>query len=912
MIYFTGFWNKITGEVIGTGNIIKIAPINQKLFPCPNYGPGLRIEWNSINGINNYLIEYKEENGEWKYYTWENKNWTNFLEPPNSRNCTVDDKFCTRCIKLNQVYNFRVKARDDKNNDLTDWSETASGIYNYEEINETDKKIEEIPEQIYYNIKINTLDYLRNEQKPAAKPATGMEINSIPDEMHPVVLYTDINIIKERIKNEPYKTWWNEIKNTNEWVVNYDISKFTRIQKATYSKIMAFEYAITKDERYGNKSRDLLLNMNSGTYKENEEVEGLIWFSEAYDMLKGANYNFNAVEQVCRKVCKTTRGFTWKKGFYKKTTCTDVCEDFTKKEEKIKSLLKGNMESLATTSITEIASNDMVRNNNLHIRRFSAVGVAALVLHNKEFFDDAMNGDRTGGVVGKIADNIVNWFTDAGGFNYKGVKDVINYQIVDSNEGGWAEGPSYMRYSFLAAIPFIKAMENAKVENNWLDTTTLKNLFDWGVKIRMPNGARPPFDDSNLEISYFFGGYLNNPVYNWDWINSDNPYYSNDWGSVTLIDNICYYDDKTGITEPNWEPTQILPKAGEIIFRSGWKENDNYLAFLAENNRAVNRGFEHEHFDTMSFILYAYGKYLAIDSGYINYDNRAKTNKPVNHNVVLVDGMLASNGYINEVSSFSTEFLDYGEATDNSRQERGILFIDKDYYLIFDLINANTKAEFLMHGNGLISQGTARKYSSSAGEWIQDNVGLLAYVLTKPGDSVSFKTGTDSKEYGESSQHTYMSVIKTGKNIGFLSLLYPSENRKYPIIISNKTKDNIQFIKMEKDNWKGIALVNEQKKLLNLTEQGVDIETDASKLFVKLEDGKIKYIFADDVTKMNINKENFFVSTNPTTLAVKYDNANIEIYYNDNGVVKLYEKTSNVVYNSQERNDLYNNGVVSL
>mgnify|MGYP001577509039 CR=1 FL=1 len=76
MIYFTGFWNKITGEVIGTGNIIKIAPINQKLFPCPNYGPGLRIEWNSINGINNYLIEYKEENGEWKYYTWENKNKT--------------------------------------------------------------------------------------------------------------------------------------------------------------------------------------------------------------------------------------------------------------------------------------------------------------------------------------------------------------------------------------------------------------------------------------------------------------------------------------------------------------------------------------------------------------------------------------------------------------------------------------------------------------------------------------------------------------------------------------------------------------------------------------------------------------------------------------------------------------------
>ncbi|MDO8622794.1 MAG: heparinase II/III family protein [archaeon] len=748
-------------------------------------------------------------------------------------------------------------------------------------------------------INIKTFDYFKTEQEPVGKIAmrTGMELNSIPNEIHPVVLYTDINLIKNRITREPYKSWWNQIKTTNGWVLNYPISNLTKLDKARYAKIIAFTYAVTKEEKYGDKARDLLLDMNTGYYKENEEVEGLIWFSESYDMLKGAKYNFEKTKlSVCKKDCNCHRVWTFKN--YGRMKC-DTCYSC---ESRIWNNIKGQMENLATTDIGEIGSNDMVRTNNLHIRRYSAVGVAAIVLHNKEYFDNAMNGGTTLGVAGKIANPVVKFFSgDAGGFEYDGVKDTINHQIVDYDEGGWAEGPFYMRYAFLAAIPYMKAMENAGVGNNWLDATTLNNLFEWGIKIRMPNGARPPFDDSNVNSTYFFNGYLNNPVYNWDWINSNKPYFSNDWGSVTLIDNICYYDDSVKSVAPDWEPTQILPKTGEIILRSGWEKNDTYLAFFAENGRAVERGYGHEHSDTLSFVLYAYEKYLAIDPGYINWDNRDKTNSPGSHNVVLIDGMLMTNSYINEKSSFSTEFLDYGEASDNFQHERGILFIDKDYYIVFDLINnAKSGAELLMHGNGLISKGTAKQYSPSAGEWIQGNVGLLFYTLKNPTDVIKFKEATDSQEYGKSSKHTYMSVLRTGSKIGFLSLLYPSQNRDYPVITFNKTKENLQFLKMEKDGWKGIAFVNEQNKMVNLVQENVNIETDASKLFVKSENNELRYIFADDVTKINLAGKNFLISDAPTTVAMKYNGSVMEIYYWDSGNIKLATNVLNIIYNNQE------------
>ncbi len=305
----------------------------------------------------------------------------------------------------------------------------------------------------------------------------------------------------------------------------------------------------------------------------------------------------------------------------------------------------------------------------------------------------------------------------------------------------------------------------------------------------------------------------------------------------------------------------------------------------------------------MSFILYAYGKYLALDSGYINWDKKEEVNKPKNHNVVLIDGKIAEEGSPVESDFFTVDFLDYGEIKNNLGHERGILFIDKEYFLIFDVLKSSKDRDYkwLLHGNGNFNE-----YSLRGREWVQDGVGLLAYVLP---NSAIIDSGEEvhCNSWDNIEEHTYMSVFKKGKDVGFLSLLYPAENRVYP-----KINEENNILKFEKGDWKGIAFVNENNDNINYEDELFKFETDASKFFAKITNEEIEYIFVDDVTMFNLNGEKLFTSNNPTTIVIKFLEDNLEIYYNDNTEIELNKKATQVLYNNNINNDLIGDGVINL
>lgn len=768
-------------------------------------------------------------------------------------------------------------------------------------------------------VNVETFEYMKEKDFSAQKPVLGEEefyINSLPAEKHPVTLYTDINIIKNRILREPYKTWYNQIKQTYD--VNVDISKLTRFQKTTYAKALAFIYAVEKQEKYGDKARDLLLSSKSGDYDKDhfEDIDGLAYLSEAYDMLKGEGYNFEKENiKSCGYECNCKKFLFIK---YSCKTCY-ACE------KEIKNSLNDQIEQVAETNIIEAtvqAGDSLTRKNNQHIRRYSAVALASLVLHNQKYFDNTMNGGTTFGLVGSVIDlgwkiltGIVSIFSrktanDMKGvsMHYDGLGEVINYQIVNNGEGGWAEGPYYLRYSFNIAIPFMKTMNNANAQHDWLSVPKLRNtILYWAVNIAMPNGAMPPFDDSNMDASYSFTGYLDDEEGNWLW---EKNYYSNTPPFTYNIDAICYYDDSIGNEVPDTDSVSYLPGAGQIIFRNNWSDDAVYLAFLGEYGKAVNGGFLHEHPDVMSFIMYAYGEYLALDSGYCDWENHDKVNKPENHNVVLSNGKLSSEGFGVDSDFFSTDYLDYGKISTKENYDRSILFVDKEYFLVFDMLNSksNTNYEWILHGNGIEGTNTFNEYSMKGGaEWIQNNVGLLAYVVNGERDPVSFNKNVHCNSWQDIQQHTSMSVIKTGKNTGFLSLLYPSKGRSYPQI-NQENINGLDVLKINKADWSALSFINSNNTLSEVE----NIRTDASIFFMKKKSGDIEYLFADKVKKIYINNIKIFESENPTVIAIKFSGTDMEIKYKDNGNIELYENAESLIYNSETRNDLVNDGILSL
>ena len=79
-----------------------------------------------------------------------------------------------------------------------------------------------------------------------------------------------------------------------------------------------------------------------------------------------------------------------------------------------------------------------------------------------------------------------------------------------------------------------------------------------------------------------------------------------------------------------------LPFAGQLIMRSGWEKDDLYLLM-----DAGPFGYGHQHEDKLSFVIFAYGKYLLVDPGNYAY-NDSKWRRYIistpSHNTIMVDG----------------------------------------------------------------------------------------------------------------------------------------------------------------------------------------------------------------------------------------------------------------------------------
>ena len=176
----------------------------------------------------------------------------------------------------------------------------------------------------------------------------------------------------------------------------------------------------------------------------------------------------------------------------------------------------------------------------------------------------------------------------------------------------------------------------------------------------LPDGSVAPIDDSTPGARQWYGGYVDATwphagLFRWAWEVERLP----SGGQVEPF-LVASFDDSVPSVSPveaGLAPTQILPYAGEVAFRSGWGADDTLALLIAEHGKAaawsqtrwgqlMDSNGGHEHPDGTSFSLYAGGETLALDSGYLGWPNHSKVNEAVNHSLVLVDGRGPSGSYL--------------------------------------------------------------------------------------------------------------------------------------------------------------------------------------------------------------------------------------------------------------------------
>ena len=644
----------------------------------------------------------------------------------------------------------------------------------------------------------------------------------------------NIQIVRDRVTIEPYLSVYVDIQNTSE--SDYASCSYER-QKARICRSAAFRFFIDTDTSYGDKSKEYLLLAQRESYANIEEqYKNILWDSEiismlciAYDFLKGNNYDFAGDETAVRNQIKSLASSLY----------YDLISD-----PNPWALLRLMWESGFGEQI------------NYGVKFASAVGMAAIVLNTETSGND--------------------WEQPQTWINYSMPK--LHNQFYDwlvDSDGGWAEGAHYQRFSAASFIPFAISHCNfvdGQTEDYGgeslppllIDEQFEKNA-EWGIKIRQPNGARPNFDDCFLNPYYyngFFAGYWDNDLYAWDYIFSASPYYSSASSGNMDVEMICAYDNNySGTTAPDFSLTQFLPNSGQAIFRGSWDEDVVYMCFIGENGQARTGGRTHEHPDNTSFIIYAYGELLAMDSGYISWDERDRVRFAKNHSMILVDeqgpsaaDLVQSNGTDAFIENFfDTDKLDYSEVSteyQNTDFIRCVEFIDDSYFVISDFVNGSEihTYDWLLHGNGGGTTDNVFSQTTYGSVYSVNDVDLNFFInSTQDITLLPYDDYHDDGTYNVPAEHTVTKASVLGEDVLFSSLLIPSPVTVRDIIYNPIDIDDCIGGTVEMDNEKIIALVKDNNSTVSTDFFGKNISFDSKILTIsRFNDNIPKNIFIKD------------------------------------------------------------------
>ena len=214
----------------------------------------------------------------------------------------------------------------------------------------------------------------------------------------------------------------------------------------------------------------------------------------------------------------------------------------------------------------------------------------------------------------------------------------------------------------------------------------MEKMFDYDLKVSMPDGYAPGLNDANRTNM-----------------------------AAMMKQGMGYFPDRkdylwlSTLGKAGTKPTLgsiALPFSGHLVMRTGWDRDDLYALF-----DAGPFGYGHQHEDALSFVLYAYGKYMLVDPGNYPYDSsdwRKYVLSTRAHNTIMVDGeeqhrrgrprlqyVLSKPMPIKWSSDTKHDYAcssyDDGYGHDNSikvKHTRSIFFVKPEYWIVIDRLTS--------------------------------------------------------------------------------------------------------------------------------------------------------------------------------------------------------------------------------
>jgi hypothetical protein len=436
--------------------------------------------------------------------------------------------------------------------------------------------------------------------------------------------------------------------------------------------------------------------------------------------------------------------------------------------------------------------------DNHSLRSCGAIGMAAVVLN------DATSSSSN--------DRALSWINTSL-FQIDNVmfRDAAQRQTTPGVLAGYAEGPHYLRFGMKHVLPFFHALGNfipdttlsitygnstRQIRHPWHDPN-FDLLYEWIMRIRMPDGRFPALEDSFSDVAYPELAITEQPRFH-------APIFFSHWESEQInsmigqlhhssddvvADYIASRTEAAPDTFPHFLP---MVESGDLLYRNGWDSTSTYMHFNARNGLLRTSAKGHNQADVSSFLMMAHGQMLALDPGYLKWDRRGEVAEASNHNMILVDGAGPSTGQTNNPGdadgfledAYDLARMDFAEVRTNylgASITRRPLFVREDYFILGDDVSAQQSHTYRwqLHGYGLQGGGPetgtfAMDQGAFKAYWTKNGVNLQAVVLSDNPNAV-FSSGTAVHElaYDTIQSHTALHVDAVGLSAKFIAVMIP-------------------------------------------------------------------------------------------------------------------------------------------
>lgn len=398
---------------------------------------------------------------------------------------------------------------------------------------------------------------------------------------------------------------------------------------------------------------------------------------------------------------------------------------------------------------------------------------------------------RMPGFLGECALSFIHEWPEARQWlEYSTLLYMTSYPAWGGNDGGWQEGPNYWSAYMSFAVHFVVALRHA-TGIDLMQKPFFRNTPYYALYTTTPYHEHSPFGDGQTggpsgpkQVMYAFSTLTQNPFFRWY---AEASGYTPGSDVLSLATHDASLKSRSPLELPQ---ARVFPGAGLVSMHTALGDKERDISFLLRSSPFGS--VSHGHADQNAFAIEAFGRGLAIATGYYpwygspHHNQWTRATRAVNS--ILVDGegqVQRSFGAHGSITAFACgDGYDYAEGEAAAaygkklkRFRRQVVHVRPGVFVMLDDLVAEKPATFqwLLHAYDKIAVDESKQTLSIRREPAAMEVKLLLPTALSFSQNDRYEPEPERVKKGEikNTWHLTASTIEPRTAVQFLTVFLP-------------------------------------------------------------------------------------------------------------------------------------------